>query len=66
MEFIEELNDVQKQVYGGFREAQSMRDVQNMIGDPESVRMQVNQFLQLHGFIFDIEYIFYGFNMFVI
>lgn len=40
-EFIKELNEVQKRIYAGFREATSLQEVYDLIGDPDAIRMQV-------------------------
>lgn len=41
IDFIAELNDVQKRIYNGFHEAKSLREVNELIGDPDAIRMQV-------------------------
>lgn len=40
-EFIKELNEVQKRIYAGFKEAKSLQEVYDLIGDPDAIRMQV-------------------------
>lgn len=39
-EFIVELNDMQKRIYSGFQEAKSLVEVNELIGDPDAIRMQ--------------------------
>jgi hypothetical protein len=43
-EFIVELNDMQKRIYSGFQEAKSLVEVNELIGDPDAIRMQVQTY----------------------
>jgi hypothetical protein len=41
-DFIPELNEVQNRIYAGFSEAKKLAEVNQLIGDPDAIRMQVH------------------------
>jgi hypothetical protein len=43
LDFIPEPNDVQKRVYAGFSEAKTLAEVNQMIGVPDAIHMQVHK-----------------------
>lgn len=42
-----EFDSVKDRVYSGYREARDIMEVNNLIGDPEAIRMQVSTYFYL-------------------